>query len=55
MTSTNKLSDLLEQAVTNDIHEEDAIDFLEDHQIPYATHNRLFLLELAWRNGWRPA
>lgn len=55
MTSTSELQELLEAARASDLHEEDATDFLDDHGIPYASHNRLFLLELAWRNGWRPA
>ena len=48
------LAHLLEQAITNDIHEEDAADFLDDHGIPYFTHNRQTLITLAYRNGWRP-
>jgi len=56
MTSANKqqLAFLLEQALVDDIHEEDAIDFLHDHDIPYFTHNRQTLITLAYRNGWRP-
>ena len=56
MASANEqqLAFLLEQAITNDIHEEDAADFLDDHGIPYFTHNRQFLIALAYRNGWRP-
>ena len=49
-----ELQQLLEQAITNDIHEEDAADFLEDHGIPFFTHNRQTLITLAYRNGWRP-
>ncbi|MFZ9558697.1 MAG: hypothetical protein ACO28M_03905 [Vulcanococcus sp.] len=52
--SESSLAFLLEQAITNDIHEEDAIEFLEDHGIPFFTHNRQFLITLAYRNGWRP-
>ena len=48
------LAHLLEQAITNDIHEEDAADFLDEHGIPYFTHNRQTLITLAYRNGWRP-
>ena len=57
MTSANEqqLAFLLEQAVTNDIHAEDAADFLDDHGIPYFTHNRQTLITLAFRNGWRPS
>lgn len=56
MASTNEpqLAFLLEQAVTNDIHEEDAADFLDDHGIPCFSHNRQTLITLAYRNGWRP-
>lgn len=54
VSTTTTLAQLLADAVTSDLHEEDAIEFLDDHRIPYATHNRLFLLELAWTNGWRP-
>ena len=56
MTSASEpsLAFLLEQAITSDIHEEDAIEFLEDHGIPFFTHNRQFLITLAYRNGWRP-
>ena len=52
--NTNELQQLLEQAVTNDIHEEDAADFLDDHGIPCFSHNRQTLITLAYRNGWRP-
>jgi hypothetical protein len=56
MTSANEhqLIFLLEQAITTDIHEEDAIDFLDDHGIPFFSHNRQTLITLAYRNGWRP-
>jgi hypothetical protein len=57
MTSTNKPQPpawLLHLAITDDTHEEDAIDFLDDHRIPYASHNRSFLIALAYQNGWRP-
>ena len=56
VTSANEqqLAFLLEQAVTNDIHEEDAADFLDDHGIPCFSHNRQTLITLAYRNGWRP-
>jgi hypothetical protein len=56
MTSASEatLAFLLEQAITNDIHEEDATDFLKDHGIPFFTHNRQTLITLAYRNGWRP-
>jgi hypothetical protein len=52
--SEQQLAFLLEQAVTNDIHEEDAADFLDDHGIPRFSHNRQTLITLAYRNGWRP-
>ena len=57
MTSTNKLQPpkwLLDQAIHDDTHEEDAIDFLDDNRIHYASHNRQFLITLAYQNGWRP-
>jgi hypothetical protein len=56
MTSASEaqLLSLLEEAVTSDIHEEDAADYLEDHGIPVFTHNRQTLITLAYRNGWRP-
>lgn len=56
VTSANEqqLAFLLAQAVTNDIHEEDAADFLDDHGIPCFSHNRQTLITLAYRNGWRP-
>ena len=54
MTSANELQQLLDQAVTNDIHEEDATEFLQDRGIPFFTHNRQSLITLAYRNGWRP-
>ena len=54
MTSANELQSLLAQAVTDDTHEEDALDFLDDHNIPCHSHSRLYLIELAYRNGWRP-
>jgi hypothetical protein len=54
MISANELQQLLDQALTNDIHEEDATEFLEDHGIPFFSHNRQKLITLAYRNGWRP-
>ena len=54
MTSANELQQLLDAAITSDANEEDATDFLDDHGIPYFTHNRQFLITLAYRNGWRP-
>jgi len=54
MYAPDTLEQLLLDAVTSDEHEEDAIDFLQDHAIPYYSHNRQFLINLAWRNGWRP-
>ena len=52
--SESSLAFLLEQAITNDIHEEEATEFLEDRGIPFFTHNRQTLITLAYRNGWRP-
>jgi hypothetical protein len=52
--STPDLQQLLDQALTNDIHEEDATEFLDDHGIPFFSHNRQTLITLAYRNGWRP-
>lgn len=49
-----QLQQLLDAAITSDANEEDATDFLDDHGIPYFTHNRQFLIALAYRNGWRP-
>lgn len=54
MTSANELQQLLDAAITSDANEEDATDFLDDHGIPYFTHNRQSLITLAYRNGWRP-
>ena len=54
MTSANELHSLLATALRSDEHEEDAQDFLDDHSIPYFTHNRQSLITLAYRNGWRP-
>ncbi len=51
---SSELQQLLDQALTNDIHEEDAADFLDDHGIPCFSHNRQTLITLAYRNGWRP-
>lgn len=48
------LEALLREAVSDDIHEESAIEFLQDHRINFHSHNRLYLIELAYRNGWRP-
>ena len=45
---------LLDLAIKDDTHEEDAIDFLDDNGIPYASHNRSFLITLAYQHGWRP-
>ena len=58
MTSANEqqlLAVILDDAITSDLHEEDALDFLEDRRIAYGSHNRQSLLTLAFRNGWRPA
>jgi hypothetical protein len=55
MTSTNELQALLKQAVHDDYHEEPAVEFLQDHGICYFSHSRQYLIELAYRNGWRPA
>ena len=49
-----ELNDLLAAALVSDEHEEDAQDYLDDHGIPYFTHNRQTLITLAYRNGWRP-
>jgi hypothetical protein len=49
-----QLQQLLDAAIASDEHEEDAQDFLDDHAIPYFTHNRQSLITLAYRNGWRP-
>lgn len=54
MTSTNELQRLLHQAVTSDLHEEDAVEFLETRGIYFYSHSRQYLIELAYRNGWRP-
>lgn len=57
MTSASKPQPpawLLQQAVTDDTHEDDALDFLHDHRIPYASHNRTYLISLAYQHGWRP-
>lgn len=57
MTSTNKLQPpaaLLLRAITDDAIEESAEDFLQEHAIPYASHNRNTLITLAYQHGWRP-
>lgn len=54
MYAPEELQQLLATALTSDAHEEDATDFLDDHGIPYFTHNRQTLISLAYRNGWRP-
>jgi hypothetical protein len=46
---------LLDEAITSDIHEEDALDFLEDRRIAYGSHSRQYLITRAWQHGWRPA
>ena len=48
------LKDILAEAEHDDFHEESAIEFLEDRCIYHYSHNRCYLIELAWRNGWRP-
>jgi hypothetical protein len=58
MTSANEqqlLVVILEDAITSDLHEEEALDFLEDHRISYGSHNRQYLITRAWQHGWRPA
>lgn len=54
MASANELQSLLATALLSDEHEESAQDYLDDHRIPYFTHNRQTLITLAYRNGWRP-
>ena len=54
MYAPKDLNDLLATALLSDEHEESAQDFLDDHRIPYFTHNRQTLITLAYRNGWRP-
>ena len=54
-TSTNpSLQRLLVLAERSDTYEEDAQDFLEDHNVPFCSHNRITLITLAWSHGWRP-
>ena len=48
------LQAILSLSITSDQYEEDAQDYLDDHSIPYSTHNRQALITLAYRNGWRP-
>lgn len=48
------LKALLADAITSDVHEEDATEFLDDRHIRYGSHCREHLLSLAWRHGWRP-
>ncbi len=48
------LQQLLASALTSDLYEEEAEDFLEAHNIPITSHDRTCLYKLAWRNGWRP-
>ena len=54
MTSANELQRLLREAITSDLHEEAAIEFLEERGIYFYSHSRQYLIELAYRNGWRP-
>jgi hypothetical protein len=57
MTSASELRELqrlLREAITSDLHEESAIEFLEDRAIYFYSHSRQYLIELAYRNGWRP-
>ena len=54
MPSSNELQRLLHEAITDDFHEESAIEYLEDHGIYFYSHSRQYLIELAYRNGWRP-
>ena len=57
MTSASKPEPpkwLLEKAVHDDSDEEDALDFLQDHRIPIASHSRIYLITLAYQHGWRP-
>ena len=48
------LLQLLTSALTSDLYEEEAEDFLDTWNVPIASHNRSYLYKLAWRNGWRP-
>jgi DNA phosphorothioation-dependent restriction protein DptG len=51
---TNDLQRLLREAIIDDYHEEAAIEYLEDRGIYFYSHSRQYLIELAYRNGWRP-
>jgi hypothetical protein len=58
MASANErqlLSVILDDAISSDLHEEDALDFLEDRRIAYGSHSRQYLITRAWQHGWRPA
>jgi len=48
------LKTLLETAVVSDIHEEPAMDYIEDHKIPIYSHSRTHIIQSAFKAGWRP-
>ncbi len=48
------LQQLMMSAANSDLYEEEAEDFLGHKNISVASHDRVYLYKLAWRNGWRP-
>ncbi len=54
MTETEQLQSLLALSIDNDIYEEPALEFLDDHNVQPRSHSRQYVINLAWNNGWRP-
>jgi len=56
MTVTEKasLAQILKISLNDDVLEEDAMDYLDDRNIPLYSHSRSAVLEQAFRAGWRP-
>ena len=54
MTDPQLLQALLDNAIDDDIHEEDAIEFIQEHDIIPMSHSRQYLINLAFNHGWRP-
>lgn len=48
------LETLLETSVHSDIHEEDAMDYIEDHNLRIFSNSRSHIIYVAFNAGWRP-
>lgn len=54
VTEPEQLQSLLALSINNDIYEEPALEFLDDHNVTPRSNSRQYVINLAWNNGWRP-